>query len=76
MPVVVAYKGIPNGIGSLIKLVESLHRNDVWKFSSNKYPVISYYKLEDVYNMDETRLYSRAHPNKTIAQGKVKGQKL
>ena len=26
--------------------------------------------------MDETRLYSRAHPNKPLAQGKVKGQKL
>jgi hypothetical protein len=34
------------------------------------------YELEDVYNMDETGLYSRAHPNKILAQGKVKGRKL
>jgi len=34
------------------------------------------YELEDVYNMDETRLYSRGHPNKTLAQGKVKGMYL
>jgi hypothetical protein len=26
--------------------------------------------------MDETGLYFRAHPNKTLAQGKVKGRKL
>ena len=30
----------------------------------------------DVYNMDETGLYFRAHSNKTLAQGKMKGQKL
>ena len=37
---------------------------------------MSNYKLEDVYNMDEIGLYFRAHPNKTLAQGKVKGRKL
>ena len=26
--------------------------------------------------MDETGLYFRAHPNKTLAQGKLKGRKL
>jgi hypothetical protein len=30
------------------------------------------YELEDVYNTVETRLYFRGHPNKTLAQGKVK----
>jgi hypothetical protein len=34
------------------------------------------YELEDVYNTDETKLYFKVHPNKTLAQGKVKGQKL
>ena len=33
-------------------------------------------ELEDIYNMDETGLYFRAHHNKTLAQGKVKGWKL
>jgi hypothetical protein len=37
---------------------------------------LSNYEHEDVYNLDETRLYFRAHPNKTLAQGKVKGWKL
>ena len=37
---------------------------------------MSNYEFEDVYNMDETGLYFRAHPNKTLAQGKVKGRKL
>jgi hypothetical protein len=37
---------------------------------------LSYYAPEDVYNMDETGLYFRAHPNKRLAQGKVKGWKL
>ena len=31
---------------------------------------------EDVYNMDEIGLHLRAHPNKTLVQWKVKGQKL
>jgi hypothetical protein len=34
------------------------------------------YELEDVYNMDVTGLHSRAHPNKILAQRKVKGRKL
>jgi hypothetical protein len=33
-------------------------------------------ELEDIYNMDETGLYFRAHHNKTLAQGKMKGWKL
>ena len=37
---------------------------------------MSYYELEDVYNTDEIGLYFRAHPNKTLVQGKVKGRKL
>ena len=37
---------------------------------------LSNYDHEDVYNMDEIGLYSRAHPNKTLAQVKVEGQKL
>jgi hypothetical protein len=37
---------------------------------------LSGYEFEDVYNMDEVGLYFRARPNKTLAQGKVKGQKL
>ena len=37
---------------------------------------MSYKEPEDVYNMDETRLYFRAHSNNTLAQGKVKGWKL
>jgi hypothetical protein len=37
---------------------------------------LSNYEPEDVYNMDETGLYFRAHPNKTLTQGKVKGRKL
>ena len=31
---------------------------------------------EDVYNMDETGLFYRAQPNKTLAQGKVCGRKI
>ena len=31
---------------------------------------------EDVYNINETGLYFRSHPNKILAQGNVKGQKL
>ena len=38
--------------------------------------LLSAYEPGDVYNMDETGLYFRAHPNKTLAQGKVKGRKL
>jgi hypothetical protein len=34
------------------------------------------YEPEDVYNMNETVLYFRGHPNKTLVQGKVKGRKL
>ena len=34
--------------------------------------ILSHYELEDAYNMDKTGLYFRAHPNKTLAQGKVK----
>jgi hypothetical protein len=37
---------------------------------------LSGYEPEDVYNMDETRLYLRAYHNKTLARGKVKGRKL
>ena len=37
---------------------------------------MSNYAPEDVYNMDETGLYFKVHPNKTLAQGKVKGRKL
>ena len=36
----------------------------------------SNYEGEDVYNMDDTGLYCRAHPNKTFSQGKVKGWNL
>ncbi len=38
--------------------------------------LLSAYEPGDVYNMDETGLSFRAHPNKTLAQGKVKGRKL
>ena len=38
--------------------------------------LLSDYELEDVYNMDETGLYSKAHLNKTLAKEKVKGRKL
>ena len=31
---------------------------------------------EDVYNMDETALFYCAQPNKTLAQGKVRGCKI
>jgi hypothetical protein len=34
------------------------------------------YEPKDVYNMDESGLSLRTYPNKTLAQGKVKGQKL
>ena len=37
---------------------------------------MSDYEPEDDYNMDEIGLYFRARPNKTLAQGKVKGRKL
>ena len=37
---------------------------------------MSSYEPKDVYNMNETKLYFRAHPNKTLAQRKVKGRKL
>ena len=37
---------------------------------------MSDYEPKDVYNMDETGLHFRAHPNKTLAQWKVKGWKL
>ena len=38
--------------------------------------LLSNYVLEDVYNMDESELYFKAHPNKILAQRKVKGRKL
>ena len=38
--------------------------------------LLSDYVPKDVYNMDETGLYFSPHPNKTLAQGKVKGRKL
>jgi hypothetical protein len=38
--------------------------------------LLSNYEPKDVYNMDETGLYFRAHHNKTLAQGKVNDQKL
>ena len=38
--------------------------------------LLSNYEPEDVYNMDEIGLYFRAHPNKTLAQGRVKGRTL
>ena len=38
--------------------------------------LLSYHEPEDVYNMNETEFYFRADPNKTLVQGKVKGQKL
>jgi hypothetical protein len=37
---------------------------------------LSNYEHEDVYYMNETGVYLRANPNKTLSQGKVKGQKL
>jgi hypothetical protein len=37
---------------------------------------LSDYEPKDVYNMDEIGLYFRAHPNRTLAQGKAKGWKL
>ena len=37
---------------------------------------MSDHEPEDVYNMDETGLCFRAHPNKTLARGKVKSRKL
>ena len=38
--------------------------------------LLATYKPEDVYNLDETGLYFRAQPTKTLAQGKVKGRKI
>ena len=38
--------------------------------------LIAEYAPEDLYNMDETRLYYKAQPNKTLAQSKVKGRKI
>ena len=38
--------------------------------------VTSFLLFCQIYNMDEIGLYFRAHPNKTLAQGKVKGWKL
>ena len=37
---------------------------------------MSHYEPEDVYNMNETKLYFRAQPIKTLAQRKVEGRKL
>ena len=37
---------------------------------------MSDFEPKDVYNMNKIGLYSRAHPNKTLAQEKVKGRKL
>ena len=33
------------------------------------------YKVEDVYNMDESGLFYHLHPDKTISSGPVKGCK-
>ena len=38
--------------------------------------LIAEYAPEDVYNMDETGLYYKAQPSKTLAQSKIKGQKI
>ena len=37
---------------------------------------MSDYEHEDVFNMDETGLYFRARPNKTLTQRKVKDRRL
>ena len=37
---------------------------------------LSDFEPEDVYNMHEIGLYFRPYPNKTLAQGEVKGWKL
>ena len=43
----------------------------------SKMPVlIAEYAPKDVYNMDEIGLFYKARPHKTLAQGKVKGQKI
>ena len=38
--------------------------------------LLATYKLEDVYNMDETCLYFCVQLAKTLAQGKVKDMKI
>ena len=43
---------------------------------SRMHALLATYKPEDVYNLDETCLYFRAQPAKTLAQGKLKGRKI
>ena len=38
-------------------------------------PILKTYDLEDVFNFDETSLYCRAHPCKTLNIGRAKGNK-
>ena len=66
-----------NNIKEYYKLGEAASApiNQLPEFRTELQSVISQYDLEDVYNSDETGLYWKLEPHKSLASGPISGQK-